>query len=134
MSAIVYNTKFDFRRLRSAAGDIGTVSLKPGMLVLGKDSEGTVYVINNKLEKQPINYAGFMKYYAAPGSNPFAGVTTISIEQLNTIPQGSLITDQTAPANVSSAASLGSNKLLLYGAILIAIVIAYNLIAKKKSA
>ena len=138
MAAITFNTNYDIRRLNSrmrvATGD--SIALKPGDLILGDGSEGTVYVLNYKMERQPVNYAGFMKYYAAPGANPFAKVITISMEQLNALQQGALVTDAT-PAAVTqtplSLASFGSNKVLLYGVIIILIVVAYKFLVKKKA-
>ncbi len=139
MAAITYNTNYDIRRLHSRLHRVATgdsIAVKPGDLIIGDSSEGTVYVLNYKMERQPVSYAGFMKYYAAPGDNPFANVKTISMSQLNNYPQGALITDTTPKAVTQaplSLASFGSNKVLLYGVIIILAIVAYKFLVKKRA-
>ena len=97
--AILYGTRYDL--FRRATGE----SLIPGSLILEEGGNGTVYVLNYKLEKQPINYAGFMKYYAAPGDNPFINVIHLSPEEISKYPTGALITADTPPAILTAPPS-----------------------------
>lgn len=125
MSAIMTNTRFDTKRVfHKASGDV----LTPGTLILEDGGDGTVFVLNYKLEKQPINFAGFMKYYKAPEGDPFSAVVKISMEESNKYPVGSLITDATEPAvliapqtNVSKNTFTSNSKYLFYGVIFIGV-------------
>lgn len=123
MAAIMTNTRFDTKRAyRKAAGD----ALTPGTLILEDGGDGTVYVLNYKLEKQPINFAGFMKYYKASEEAPFSAVLTITKEESSKYPLGSLITDATEPAvlvapPIFNAPKNNNRKYLIYGVIFIGI-------------
>jgi hypothetical protein len=89
MTAIVLNTRYDYqKRYRGASGN----SYSPGILIKSPNND-TVYVLNYKLEKQWINYAGFMKYYG-----DWSKIVTLSDAEINSFPNGSGITDTTGPA------------------------------------
>jgi hypothetical protein len=125
MAAIMTNTRFDLNKVyRKASGD----ALTPGTLILEDGGDGTVYVLNYKLEKQPINFAGFMKYYKASEEAPFSAVVKISMEESSKYPLGSLITDATAPAVLVappapvSKATNNNRRYLIYGVVFIGLV------------
>ncbi len=114
MPAIVFNTRFDTNNYRRADG----TALAPGTLFTIENGNGTVYVVNALHEKQPVNYAGFMKYYKASEEEPFSKVITLTSDEAAKYPEGSLITETTPAATLTEAKSK-KGQYLIYGILLI---------------
>lgn len=104
-TVITFMTPYDETKRRNACGYLGAdgdvtdrTQIKPGDLILCNAIDKTVYVVNYKLEKQPITYNGYMKYYKAPGDNPWAGIINVSPEVMNSFPKGEIINENSEPA------------------------------------
>jgi hypothetical protein len=91
--AIMYGTRY-----ANANGE--EIAVVPGSLVK-KPESATVFVINYKMERQPVTLAGFKKYYADNASgNIWSKVVTIPAVQLANYPEGTEISDNTPPADI----------------------------------
>lgn len=137
MAAIMEGTRYASKKFRSASGDVisSPWQIKPGDLILIENTDGTIYVINYKNQKQPINYAGFMAYYKANDAEPFANVKTVTEDVGYSFPNGELITDQTPPAMIEApAGTTKSNisKYFFWGLIGLAVIMVAMKLRSKK--
>ena len=93
---------FSGTKYANATGD----SLMPGMLIVAEGGDGTLYVLNYKLEKHPVNLAGFNRYYASPGMRPFMNVISVPKAKVDALPTASMITGDSGPATVTAPATV----------------------------